>query len=235
MRRILADHRCPGCEIRKSLCFCAQIPTLVLQTRLVILMHTAEEVLTSNTARFVSKAVPKCELRIRGRKNDRMSTEGLVEADRTSLLLFPSSHAAELNADFVAGLATPATLIVPDGSWPRTRKFVRRNPAFVGIQHVKVPPGPPSEYHLRTQSDPNGLCTLEAVARAIGILESREAQTQLEGLLRVMVERTLWSRGEIRTADCTTEIPQAAIIEANARGRHFRPKRSAADVPPRNV
>lgn len=195
MRRILAEDRCPGCEIRKPLCFCEHIPRLPLETRLLILMHTAEEVLTSNTARLAAKALPNSEIRIRGRKDQPMSTDGFVEAGRTSLLLFPSSHAAELSADFVAQLSTPVTLIVPDGSWVQTRKFVRRDPVFHGIPHVKLPPGRPSEYHLRAQSDPQSLCTLEAVARAIGMLESPVAQASLEALLRVMVQRTLHARG----------------------------------------
>ena len=195
MRRMLSVHRCPGCEIRKSLCFCDQIPRLELQTRIIILMHTAEEVLTSNTARLTVKALPHSELRIRGRKNQPMSTEGFVQPDRGSLLLYPSSHAAELNAEFAARLEHPVTLIVPDGNWRRTRRFVRRDPSLVGIPHVTLPPGAPSEYRLRAQSADGGLCTLEAVARAVGILESRDAQARLEALLRIMGDRTLQSRG----------------------------------------
>jgi DTW domain-containing protein YfiP len=195
MRRVLAEHRCPGCEIKKPLCFCAEIPSLSLRTRVLILMHTAEEVLTSNTARLAAKAIQGSELRIRGRKNQPMSTAGFVEPGRPSLLLFPSPFATELNAEFVAGLAGAATLIVPDGSWPQVKRFVRRDPAFAGITHVKLPPGPPSEYRLRAQADAASLSTLEAVARAIGILESPAAQARLEELLRVMVERTLQSRG----------------------------------------
>jgi DTW domain-containing protein YfiP len=196
MRLFLAEHRCPGCEIRKPLCFCASIPRLPLQTRVLFLMHTAEEVLTSNTARLASKALPNSEVRIRGRKDDRMTTDDFKQPGRTSLLLFPSSHAAELNSEFVARLNGPITLIVPDGSWRGTRRFVRRDPAFHGIVHVTLPPGPPSEYRLRRQADAHGLCTLEAVARAISLLESASAQASLEELLRTMVARTLEARGE---------------------------------------
>jgi len=195
MRRLLAEHRCPGCEIKRSLCFCAEIPTLSVRTHVLILMHTAEEVLTSNTARLAAKAIRGSELRIRGRKDRPMSTAGFVEPGRPSLLLFPSPHAATLDTAFVARLAGPATLIVPDGSWTQVKRFVRREPAFSGIPHVRLPPGPPSEYRLRAQADDAALCTLEAVARAIGLLESPAAQARLEELLRVMVERTLRSRG----------------------------------------
>ena len=49
------------------------IPQLVLQTRVIILMHTCEEVLTTNTARLVAKALANSEVRIHGRRDERMS------------------------------------------------------------------------------------------------------------------------------------------------------------------
>jgi len=92
---------------------------------------------------------------------------------------------------------------------------VRREPALVGIPHVKLPAGPPSEYRLRVQRNETGVCTLEAVARAIGILESKDAQSKLELMLRVMVERTLWSRGMLTANQCTTAgIPSEAFSQA---------------------
>ena len=188
------------------------IPQIPLQTRSVILMHVAEEVLTTNTARLAAKALPNSVIRIRGRRDERMSSAGLVQAGRHSLLLYPSPHAVELNADLVSKLAGPVTLIVPDGSWAQTRRIVRRETALVGIPHVKLPHGPPSEYRLRLRPSDKSLCTLEAIARTLGILESREAQMRMEALLRVMVERTLWSRGLIAANECTAaSIPRDAF------------------------
>jgi len=212
MRPFLSAHRCPGCEIRKPLCFCAMIPQIALQTRVIVLMHTCEEVLTTNTARLAAKALTNSELRIHGRKDERMSFVGLLQEGRHSLLLYPSPRSVELTADFVSSLTGPVNLIVPDANWRQTTKFVRREPGLVGIPHVRLPDGPPSEYRLRTQRSVKNLCTLEAIARAIGLLESCDAQTQLETLLRVMVERTLWSRGMLAADQCTTAgIPREAF------------------------
>ena len=212
MRSVLSAHRCPGCEIRKPLCFCAMIPQLALKTRVIILMHTCEEVLTTNTARLVAKALTNSEVRIHGRRDERMSSDGLVQSGRPSLLLYPSSRAVELTTDFASHLSGPVNLIVPDASWRQTKKFVRRAPGLVGIPHVRLPPGPPSEYRLRAQRSDQNLCTLEAIARAIGILECRAAQVDLETLLRVFVERTLWSRGMLAAGRCTTAgIPREAF------------------------
>jgi len=56
------------------------------------------------------------------------------------------------------------------------------------------------------------VCTLEAIARAIGILESPTAQASLETLMRILVERTLWSRGRLAASECKTAgIPIEAL------------------------
>jgi DTW domain-containing protein YfiP len=213
MRRLVSDHRCPRCEIRKPLCFCSLIPQIHVETRVIVLMHTAEERLTTNTARLAAKALVNSELRIRGKKGECSSANCLLQEGRISLLLYPSPHALELNAENAQAITGPVNLIVPDGSWSQTRKFVRREAALADIRHVKLPTGPPSEYRLRLQPREEGLCTLEAIARSLGILESKAAQQQLETLLRVMVERTLWSRGTIGADACTAGgIPQAAFF-----------------------
>jgi len=174
-------------------------------------MHTSEEVLTTNTARLAAKALTNCELRVHGRRDERMLARGLVEPKRTSLLLYPSPIAVELTPEFVSKIESPVNLIVPDANWRQTTKFVRHDPAVAGIKHVKLMPGKPSEYRLRVQRDPHNLCTLEAIARAIGALESLDAQHHLETLLRVLVERTLWSRGNIRASECVISgIPSDA-------------------------
>ncbi len=171
------------------------IPQIALQTRVIILMHTCEEVLPSNTGRLAAKSLTNSEIRINGRMGDRLSTRGLTEEGRQSLFLYPSAHAFELNARFVAGLKGPVTLIVPDGKWRQTRKLTRRESALAGIPHVKVSAGPPSQYRLRTQPNEESLCTLEAIARALGLLENPTVRAELEAILHVMVERRLSAKG----------------------------------------
>jgi DTW domain-containing protein YfiP len=188
------------------------IPQIALQTRVIVLMHTCEETLTTNTARLTCKALTNSEIRVHGRRDERLSSDGLVQLGRTSLLLYPSPHSVELTPEFASRLTEPVNLIVPDANWRQTTKFVRREPCVQGIPHVRLPPGLPSEYRLRTQRSDQNLCTLEAIARAIGILESREAQAHLETLLRILVERTLWSRGMLSASRCVTAgIPPEAF------------------------
>lgn len=212
LRYKLSAHRCPRCEIRKPLCFCEYIPQLQLSTRVVILMHCLEQVLTTNTAKLAHKSLTNSRVIVHGRKGEQLSANDLQAEGQNLLLLYPSAQATELTAEYVAKFRGPVTLLVPDANWRQTQKFVRREPALVGIPHVRIPAGAPSEYRLRSQRHESGVCTLEAIARALGIIEGPEVQSQLELLLRVMVERTLWSRGMLKADQCkTASIPNEAF------------------------
>jgi hypothetical protein len=50
---------------------------------------------------------------------------------------------------------------------------------------------------VRKETKSEGLATIEAIARALGIIENPDIQSQLEVLLRVMVDRVLASRGTL--------------------------------------
>jgi len=60
---------------------------------------------------------------------------------------------------------------------------------------------------MRAPTAPARLATLEAVARALGILEGPEVESALVRVYRIMTERTLWSNGRISAADVTGGIP----------------------------
>jgi DTW domain-containing protein YfiP len=141
------------------------IPEISVQTRVIVLMHFTELKLTTNTARLASRALAGSEVRVRGRLDEPLSTEGIRELDRESLLLFPTDDAVELNPEFVASLEKRVTLIVPDGSWRQARKTVSREPGLLNIRRVKLPLGRPSEYRLRNEPHAHSVCTFEAIAR----------------------------------------------------------------------
>jgi DTW domain-containing protein YfiP len=84
---------------------------------------------------------------------------------------------------------------VPDGNWRQTSKMRRRDPIMADLPCVRLPPGPPSAYRVRKETKAEGLATIEAIARTLGILEGPTVQKALEDLLDLMVTRTLASRG----------------------------------------
>lgn len=217
--------RCPRCEIRKPLCYCEHIPALRLDTRLVVVMHHAELNLTSNTARLATHALPNSEVRIRGYKHEPISPEGLTHPDRDTLLLYPSDDAVELTPEYAATLRRPVTLVVPDGSWRQARKAAQREAALLGLPRAKLPAGgPPSEYRLRIEPNEHSVCTFEAIARALGVIEGAEIQARLEALFRIAIGRALFSRGLLPAAEVPGGLPEGARPGLNPADRARTPR-----------
>ncbi len=213
MPRVGSRHRCVRCLMSGALCVCPILPRLETRTRVVILMHYLEAKTSTNTARLAQLMLPGSEIRLRGLPGNPMDASGIVEAGRQPLLLFPSADAQELTPEWVAAQPGPCTLIVPDGSWRQCQKVGNREPWLREVPRVKLMPGPPSEYQLRVEPNPHSVSTLEAIARALHVLEGPdrgpEVRAGLEKLFRIMVERTLWSRGKLRNDECPS-LPEGA-------------------------
>jgi len=51
---------------------------------------------------------------------------------------------------------------------------------------------------------------MEAIARAYGVLEGSEIQKQLESIFRIMIDRTLFSRGLLARDEVFGGLPESA-------------------------
>jgi len=193
-----------------SLCVCALIPTLVTRTELVLVIHRIEDRRSTNTGRLATEALPNSRVVMRGWTCDN-DDELEWSAESRPLFLFPHEDAVPLTSlASVAGDDRPVTLIVPDGNWRQASKVHRRIDALRDVPCVSLPLGEPSVYRLRHEAHATGLATLEAIARALAILEGDggpEIERALLGIFRVMVERTLWSRGTIDISGVTDGVP----------------------------
>ena len=194
------SERCERCRMRFELCICAEIPSLQLATKVVVVVSKREVKIPTNTGRLATQALQNSALLVRGDQDQPYDlTEHLVEGG-SHLLLYPSDDAQELTAEFAATLTRPCTLVVPDGNWRQTSKMRRRDPGMANLQVVKIAPGRMTEYKVRKESKAEGLATIEAIARALGVLEGEGAQASLEAVLATMVSRTLASRGLVDLA-----------------------------------
>ncbi|HEX5136529.1 MAG TPA: tRNA-uridine aminocarboxypropyltransferase [Planctomycetota bacterium] len=187
--------RCDDCGVHPDACICAVAPDLDTETRVVIFMHCREKSLSSGTARLARKALRRCEIRLHGAKDVPTDVLNLAEPGRRALVLFPTATARTLDAEFLRELKGPYTLIVPDGSWRQAARCARRIPGLDGLPRVKLPKGPPSEYRLRAQASLECVCTYEAIARALGVIEGRAVRERLEAFLRLKVDATRRRRG----------------------------------------
>jgi DTW domain-containing protein len=191
-----------------SLCVCALIPRVVTRTRLVLVIHRIEARKPSNTGRLAAECLPNSEVWVRGHA-EAPSAPLDVDAASDAVFLFPHEGARSL-VEF-AGSRRPITLIVPDGTWRQASKVRQRVPGLRDIPCVSLPPDAPSIYRLRAEAHDHGLATIEAIARAMGILEGVHVRRALEHVFRAMVERTLWARGEIATENVTGGVPEGAM------------------------
>ncbi len=207
-RRENVAARCPRCRVHQSLCICTLIPRLQTRTRLLLFIHRAEVRKPTNTGRLAADCLVNSEVIVRGNEAQPSAPFNALPSSQP-LLLFPREDAIPISE--FAACQRPITLIVPDGTWRQAAKVRNRVPGMAEIPCVSLPKGPPSLYRLRTETQDGGLATIEAVARAMGVLEGPEVQLAIERVFLAMVERTLWSRGDVNTEDVAAGIPEGVL------------------------
>lgn len=223
----------------------------------MLILHQMEARKPTNTGRLALRCLPNGAVVIRGRVDTNglpaLGSGGLeatpdaatVAMPRTEptararavpawlaeatnpVLLFPCADARPI-ATFRGG--APITLVVPDGTWGQAASTRHRVPGLERIPAAVLPPGPPSRYRLRTA--PGGVdqvCTLEAIARALAVLEDEPGvATELLRVLDMHVERTLWMSGKLSAAEVTGGLPEGVrqhdpLSGPAARGRAREP------------
>jgi len=207
-----AHYRCARCRMHVGLCICELIPRLRTRTRLLLVIHRFEDNKPTNTGRLAAHCVEGSAVVVRGDAG--ASSEPLeLDPDTEPVLLYPTEDSMPLES--VAARSSAAgravTLIVPDGSWRQAAKVRKRLPGLTSVPCVRLPPGEPSRYQLRRSPETERLSTIEAVARALGILEGDDAvRAAIERPFRAMVERTLWMRGKLERHEVDAGIPEGA-------------------------
>jgi DTW domain-containing protein YfiP len=189
---------CTGCRMPRDLCVCGVISPLELDTRVAVVMHHVEAMRQSNTGRLVLPALPGSSVYLRGLAHAPFDASCLNDPDRRLWLLFPSEKSIELTRPLIESDERPITLVVPDGTWNHARKVGLRERLLRDCTHVALPHEKPSEYILRTPGHAHKVSTIEAIARALGIIEGPHVREELEKLFRVARDRILWSQGKLR-------------------------------------
>jgi DTW domain-containing protein YfiP len=180
---------CPCCGLAVAACPGAATVRIETRVRVVIVSHCIELRRTSNTGKLARRVLSRSELRVRGEWGHPSEP---VTANR-KLLLFPEEGARELEPS--DALPEDTVLIVPDGTWAQARRMVRRDPVVQGAEPVSLPAGSPSRYRLRNGVGEGMLCTYEAVARAMGILEGPEVERAMDEVFDRFVRTMLGTRG----------------------------------------
>jgi len=189
------SERCPLCRLHTRLCICGAIPRHDLATRLILVMHHREWAKPTATGPLALAALSNSELRIQGCQEQPLNLQDLDTADRRTLLLYPGEEARILSSTLLVEDPRPVNLVVPDGNWRQAARMGRRLPGLEHATMVRLPEGPKTGWGVRKEHHPEGLATFEAIARALGIIDSVEVQQSLEELFQLMVAKTLEARG----------------------------------------
>ena len=189
---------CTGCCLHKSLCICASIPRLSFRTKLILVIHHKELRRTTNSGVLAVRSLVNSELFVRGKDHQRLDLTPILKENFKTLLLYPSDSAVELTPEFVKQQSLPLQLIVPDGNWRQASKVASRHPELQDTQHVTISTPNPESLHLRRETSPAGMATLQAIAGALAVIEGPEAVAPLFELYRKKLENT-WRgrRGDV--------------------------------------
>lgn len=185
---------CPRCRLKNSLCICAEIPKIETRSKVVLLIHSLELKKATSSARLLRAALPNSEMRVFGAPDSVFELSDLATQGRELLLLFPDAGKPALSVETLAGLSAPITLLVPDGTWQQGKKIASFASQHLKVRRIGVPTESASTYRLRASPRAERLSTFEAVARALGVIESLETKAHLERIFALWVERSLSMR-----------------------------------------
>jgi DTW domain-containing protein YfiP len=201
MRERKTKEPCLKCFLHKDRCICEGIPRLSLHTRISLVVHAKELKRTTNTGRLAIEALTNSQMYVRGLGTEALDLSSLISSDYETVLLYPSEEASELTPEYVQQLAKPIHLIVPDGNWRQASKVHYRHKELEDVPRVFLKNPNPSQHHMRLETVPEGMATLEAIAHAITVIEGAEAGDQLMSVYRAKLENTLIGRGTITSLE----------------------------------
>ena len=162
------------------MCLCAEVPAIPTRTRVVIVRHHLERFRSSNSGRLAHLALPNSEIIDHGGAAGPARLTDLAGA----WLLFPEGE--PLHA---APVPPPMKLIVLDATWSQARRMYRKLDALRGLPLLRLPDEPMPSARLRESPGPGRVSTIEAIARALRLLEGDPVATPLEQLFEVAVRR----------------------------------------------
>ena len=149
-------------------------------TQVVIVRHHSEHDRASNTGRLAHRALPNSVVIEHGAPHLPTALPPLDGA----WVLYPGG--APLTS---APVPLPKQLIVLDATWSQARKMFQKLSALRGLPLLTLPIAPMPAARLRASPGPGQVSTIEAIARALRLLEGEAAAVPLEDLFTLAVER----------------------------------------------
>jgi len=188
-----ARTRCRACFKPPTHCLCELIEPVPNRTHVTVLQHPRERFHAIGTARIVQLGLANARIVV-PRDCFTRSLEERFACPPGTGVLFPAPGARPLEG--LEPNARPQALVVLDGTWSQARNLHRANAWLHALPHFALTPRAPTRYRIRKAPRPEYVSTLEAVVRALEVLEP--ATSGLDGLLRVfdtMIDRQVAHEG----------------------------------------
>jgi DTW domain-containing protein len=194
-------ERCQKCWLKSEFCICATVTQIPTVAKVIVIRHIRESWKSTGTARIAQLAMPNLSIFDYGEDGE-PARQLMIEVCKSSGvgLLFPSETAA------VVASETVKTLVILDGTWRQARRMFHRLECLHALPVVALPTKTESVLRLREPHFTEGRSTLEAMADALGQIESEEVGNALHALHGNYVERVFRARGvfEEKSARHTT-------------------------------
>jgi DTW domain-containing protein len=157
------------------------VPVVTTRTRVVIVRHHTERFRSSNSGRLAHLALPNSAIVEHGGAGGPAVLPPLERA----WLLYPSGA-----RDLAPASEPPSALVVLDATWSQARRMYRKLAALRGLPILQLPDAPAvAGPRLRAAPSPDRVSTIEAIARALGLLEGEQVAAPLLALFALAVER----------------------------------------------
>ncbi|MEE2829712.1 MAG: tRNA-uridine aminocarboxypropyltransferase [Myxococcota bacterium] len=194
-RRSKRSTRCIGCRMHLKLCICSFIPSKATRHRWVFVQHPDEKHKTTNTGHLAHRGLAGSQLSWFWSRTSPPEPPLSWGSDSETVLLFPRQGDSPIAAADLAERPGPLTIVVLDGTWRQARKMATSIPQLQGMPSVALPPEAHARFSLREETFPGGMSTLDAVCWLAEAIETPGLGEELLQLNRVLVERTLATRG----------------------------------------
>jgi DTW domain-containing protein YfiP len=167
---------------QRRVCICPDIPLVPTRTRVVIVRHHLEQHRSSNSGRLAHFALPNSEIVEHGGR----SGPTVLPPMDGAYLVYPIGEPAS-----APPLPLPKQLVFLDASWSQARRMFRKIEGLRGLPILNLPHEVTKVVRMRAAPTVGHVSTLEAIARALRLLEGDAVARPLEELFGVAVARVI--------------------------------------------
>ena len=183
---------CYKCLKAKETCYCHKISSFKSYPEFVLLLHSKERKMKTNTGRIVSLSIENshmfegldfgCDTRLNKILDDPKRQNYVLFPGENSIRIDQKETCNKLQEKWKKERKLP-TFIIIDGTWANAKKMLRLNPKLKELPFISFVPSEKSNFRIRRQ--PMDLCysTIETTHYLLSLFEKDNPSNKLDSLL----------------------------------------------------